>query len=454
MHTDKQNTIQTFRHKSGRKKTILIILVVLLCLILFFVNHTRKQAAAFEETLSAMQQTDFVEKRSLVKSIGATGTIVSIDAKNMSASLTGQKIASVAVSVGDFVSEGDFLLSFDTTKIEGNLTNAQNSLSKAETRNDLSESDAKRNYNTQIENAKNALHDAQEYYAAVLDYLGVLNAELNNMTAEADILAQQQKIALYEAKLTPAKEALEAQQKNYEKTLAAAENNLNATLLNLDTTTQQSQVELYEEQLANATLYAPLSGVVTAINYEAGDTYNGGVILTIQDCSSFDVQAQISEYDISDVAIGQKVLIKTNATGEEEMTGTVTFISPTAANAAAGISNSDVTYKVLIKINNPSSRLRLDMSASLSIILEEHTNVLTVPYNAIQTKSDGSTVVSIKNEDGSFTELPVTVIMESNYYTEITSDSLTEGMEVLLIDANSNGIFDLLTGNRNGRGGF
>ena len=450
MDAQQKNTLKTFRQKTGKRKILFIVLGILVIFVIAFVSNLKKQAATLEETITSLQQTDTATRRSLVKSIGATGKIVSTTQKDITSSLTGTDISSIAVNIGDSVSAGDLLLSFDTTRIEENLSTAKNTLSKAESRNELSESDAKRNYDTQMENAKEALDDAKEYYAAVLDYLAVLDKELDNMTDEMERQQQQQKIERYEAKLEPAKEAYEAQLKNYERTVANATSSLNSTLLNLDTASQKAQVELYEKQLQNADLYAPISGIVTALNYEVGDTYGGGTLITLQDCSAFEVEAQISEYDISDIVLGQKVLIKTNATGEEEMSGTIHFISPTATST--NMSSSDVTYNVRIRIANPSDRLRLDMSASLSIILEEHENVLTVPYNAIQLAEDGSSFVSVKAEDGSFANVAVTVIMESNYYTEITSEELTEGMEVLIIDSGSNGLFDLLNVGR--RGGF
>ena len=40
--------------------------------------------------------------------------------------------------------------------------------------------------------------------------------------------------------------------------------------------------------------------------------------MTIQDCSAFEIEAQIGEYDISDIEKGQKVLIKTDATRDQD----------------------------------------------------------------------------------------------------------------------------------------
>ena len=140
-------------------------------------------------------------------------------------------------------------------------------------------------------------------------------------------------------------------------------------------------------------------------------------------------------------------MIKTDATGDTELEGTVVFVSPTAATTAA---SGDVSYLIRISVDTPNERLRLDMSASLSIIIEQHENAMTVPYNAVQKDEQSNTYVEIIKEDGTTEKVMVTVVMESNYYTEIQSDSLSDGQKIRIIEAESNGLFDMM----GGRGGF
>ena len=227
-------------------------------------------------------------------------------------------------------------------------------------------------------------------------------------------------------------------QRSYEQTVANAQSSITSAKnsratneLSLSTDAQEKQINTIEEQLGMSEVTAPISGIVTAVNYKAGDKYAQGPILTIQDTSAYRIRAYVSDYDIADIAVGQKVLIKTRATGNTEFEGVVSFVSPTAAPAVAG--SSDATYEVRIDIREPQERLRLDMAASLSIIVDEHPGALTVPYNAVQTAEDGSTFVEVKQADGSFATVPVTVILESNYYTEVAGEGLKEGDEVRTI---------------------
>ena len=508
-----------------------------------------KKSAEAQNRLSQFQ-TDTVTKRPLTKSVGATGTIVSAQSKELSVALSDIEVNQVNVEVGNSVKEGDPLVVFDTSDIEENLTDAKNTLSKAERQNSLSASDAQRNvedaertkdyqidsaktnidtsyrdyqnavsgYNdaiSQLEDLKSeektakdkcqkakdaqktaekaleqarkkaaetekALKEAKQKYEAlassqtdettiaerkaVMDSAEQANTDaqqsytaaqesyntaLSNVTntenaynsAKSSRKAQESTVESSRQQAESQQSAYDTSVKTYQNTVAAQESSVasakssqSSTSLNLSTDNEKQQVELYEEQLEEGVLKAPFSGIITAVNYNVGDTYTQGAIVTVQDCSSYEVEAEIGEYDISDIKMGQTVLIKTQATGDEELQGTVTFVSPTATqNEMNNEMNSDVTYRVEISIDTENDRLRLDMSASLSIIVEQHEDVLTVPYNAVQTDEEGSSFIQEISEDGkTTTDIPVTIIMESNYYTEIESKELYEGMEVIV----------------------
>jgi len=455
----KDNDVMKTLKKREKSKKKRIILIVVLAVVVFLgvniVNGVNKATEAMEEMVAAMQ-TGEVANRSLIKSVGATGKITSIESKSVTAAISGAEITEVKVEIGDVVTEGQELLVFDTTDIEENLATAKKNLNNSSTVNNITREEAKKNldktiesYDKQIEAAKEAVENSE--YTKIADALYNFNLYFGKLSPED----QAKKKVELEGKLDFYESAHEKLVENYEDALKAkesgiesAQNTYTKTTINLDTTTQKKQVELYEDQLAEGIVKAPISGTVTALNFDAGDTYiQGSPIVTIQDCSAFEVEAYIGEYDISDIEKGQRVLIKTDATGDEELEGTVVFVSPTAATS---MTSGDVTYLIRISVDTPNERLRLDMSASLSIIIEQHENALTVPYNAVQEDEQGNTYVEVMEEDGTTTKVPVTVVLESNYYTEIKSDALTEGQKVRVVNADSNGLFDLL----GGRGGF
>lgn len=453
--TDVMKTLKK-REKSKKKRVILIVVLAIVGVLgLGIASGVNKAKEAIEE-LAATMQTGEVATRSLIKSVGATGTIASIKSKSITASVSGVKVKDVLVEIGDVVKEGQELLYFDSTDIEESLANAKKTLSNSSTVNSINKDNASKKLENDLESIDKRIEEAKKQideseYAKVADalynfkiYFGKLS-EVEQAAKKAELEAKQKMLKpAYEA----AVEAYEAAVEARESSIASVEDAYTLSTINLDTTAQKKQVELYEDQLAECIVKAPINGIVTAVNFDKGDSYmQGSPIITIQDCSSYEVAAYIGEYDISDIVKGQKVLIKTDATGDTELEGKVVFVSPTAA---ASITGGDVTYLVRISVDTPNDRLRLDMSASLSIIIDQHENALTVPYNAVQEDEQGNTYVEVMEEDGTTTQVPVTVVMESNYYTEIKSDSLKEGQKVRVINAESNGIFDLM----GGRGGF
>ena len=70
------------------------------------------------------QETAAIERRSLVESVSATGSVVSAGSKSVTAEVTGVKSLSVPVEVGDMVTEGDLLCLLDTADLEESLANS------------------------------------------------------------------------------------------------------------------------------------------------------------------------------------------------------------------------------------------------------------------------------------------------------------------------------------------
>lgn len=503
--------------KEKSKKKLIVTLVIIVLVLAVILGACSALAAKAKKSLEAMtaMETGEVEVRDLISSVGATGKVISLRSKDLTANLTGVEISQIHVEVGDVVEAGQELAAFDTEDIADDLTMAQRALYQSQQRNEISATDAQRNVDDalrnsdyQIDNAAQNVDTAQENYLnaqidldelcrdrmdaerewldaqseynyqlrqqweveEALNYLQSLpeaelteeqlqqQAELNTRKAELAASVPQAEAALTqkEAALEQADNAVKnmersvttmynsytAAVKNYDNmvaaqasSVAAAQSGQKSVAVSANTDQQQKQVDLYADQLEKGVLTAPFSGTVTAVNYDPGDTYMQGAIVTLQDCSSFEISAQIGQYDISDIALGQKVLIKTDATREQELEGTVVFISPTAT-VTAGMPSTDPTYEVKISVDTKTDRLRLDMSANLSIIIAQHENCLTVPYNAVQTAEDGSRFVEVVGEDDTLTVVPVKVLLESNYYTEVSGE-LTEGQKVRVVSEGS-----------------
>ena len=522
-----------------KHKKLCIVLVILLILGILIGRFIISMQSAAETMMSMLsqQETAAVERRSLVESISATGSVTSAGSKSVTAEVTGVKSLSVPVQVGDMVQEGDLLCLLDTADLEENLANSELSLSVTRSRTQLELDSAQRNLEEagtsarieqsrmddqaasalkSYEEARESMNRAGSSYGsanqssteirlALEDYqaqLAQVHEQLNLLTEtgasvsgsdaadsaalEAEAARLEQLITEYQLQYSTAQEtekglksvydqavtavnnAYDAYQKVLQSqedtirsgnsTLQSRQDSLTSSQLNAATSgiSDQQQIDRYLEQIEACNVTAPISGVVTSVNLETGD------IVTIEDISSYEVTVEIDEYDISKIEVGQRVVIKTNGTGDLELEGKVISIAPRATGG------SSVTYTVKTSIDTPCEDLRMDMTAKLSIIISSKENVLTVPYAAVQTAEDGSYYVEVMDEGNPAAagqqggepadegqeesrdpgsspaanqpqtrRISVTKGIESDYYVEISGEGITEGLEVIVPANNS-----------------
>lgn len=519
---NKQGKVWNFI-KRHRKLEISLVLIVAVGVVIVQVVSAMGSKTAMPVDLP--QQTAAVERRDLMNTLSATGTIESQEQKEISSTLQNYEVKTVNVAVGDQVQEGDVLLEFDSTDLEDSLQQARDELSVAQAQNSLSLKSAQRDlestktnveYQTQsddqkVENAEQNLDaaqskaaDAAARYQAAVDDKNAKKTALDEATAaqaaqeeiealtkayeEASAAEQSAKDASESADnaVTTAQNnydsAVTDRAKSYESNVSSVEKQedsvTNQKLNNAtNLTKQEDSVQTYEENLEKCTVTAPWAGTVTEVNVEAGDTYTSGTLVKIEDCTGFVVTANIDEYDISKISQGMKVYIKTDATGDEELEGEVTFVSPvpvssSSSGASGGMTTStDASYEIKVSILTPAEELRIGMTAKLSIVLESVENVLAVPYDAVQQNANGDSVIYVldggKGQDEGIPdgvepegaqagetqtgetagkqkapaadqsvqqnqrEIVVTTGLETDYYIEVQSDELTEGMQVI-----------------------
>ena len=214
------------------------------------------------------------------------------------------------------------------------------------------------------------------------------------------------------------------------------EDALISSRIQADTTAQEISLQLLYKQLEDSTITAPISGVVTAVNAEEGAPASG-VLFIIQNVDQLEISTSIKEYDVTSVKEGLPVTIRTDAIDGEEFEGVLSEIAPTGSKGASG--SGAVTFAAKVSIPKPGA-LRVGMNTRMDIILEEKENVFSVPFDALHTAEDGSNyIISVvanesqeKNALPYITKnIPVTTGLETDFYIEIISDQLTEGMQII-----------------------
>jgi macrolide-specific efflux system membrane fusion protein len=347
--------------------------------------------------------TAHVEHADLEDAVLAAGTLHAHRQVDVGAQVSGQ-LKSVAVELGDQVKVGQHLAEIDPTLLEHALRQAQ----------------------------ANALALEAQRRAA--------QARLQQAS-----LAAARERQLWEREAT-SREALERAQ--------AALQVERANLAELDARGKQARVEV-DKANANAgytRIAAPMSGEVVAIVTREGQTViaeqQAPVILKLADLDTMTIKAQVSEADVLRVAPGQRVHFTVLGAPETRYEGTVRAIEPapqefaeqsaTGTGSTAGSASragTAVFYNALFEVPNPGHRLRISMTAQVSIVQGTAKQALVVPASALGAKSADSTVaVRVLADGGRIESRQVRVGLNNQVKAQVLS-GLSEGERVIVGEA-------------------
>jgi HlyD family secretion protein len=143
--------------------------------------------------------------------------------------------------------------------------------------------------------------------------------------------------------------------------------------------TSQAQLVIAENNLENARLVAPFSGVAAQVNGEVGqETGNTSTSMFHLISNELQLTAMVNEVDIGRVQVGQEVEYTVTSYPGQKFKGAVTRISPQSSAA-----NNVQLYEVDISTRDMSHKLRAGMSVTANIIVNKRANVVMVPNLAL-----------------------------------------------------------------------
>lgn len=184
---------------------------------------------------------------------------------------------------------------------------------------------------------------------------------------------------------------------------------------------QKSQLELAtlreDLKLIKNEITSPVDGVITSMTADKDYKVNTQTTLfKVADISNVKVEVNLSDLQIKDVAVGQKVIISSDALGSETLEGYVSEISGIAEKSDK---LDESTTKVTIKFNN-TKNLRPGSTISANIFYKEARNVLKVPYSSIINENGKYYVYKLGN-DNKVQKVEVKVGLTDSSYYEIIS---------------------------------
>ena len=381
-----------------------------------------------------------VARRTIVETVNASGKIYPEVEVKLSPDISGE-IVELDVAEGDSVKKGQVV-----ARIYGDI------------------------YLTQRDQAAAIVNQQQAQMANAQASLGALEAQLDQAKKTYDMQKQ-----LYDEKVISRNEfnTADAAYKTALANLNAARQGIKGSMASVQSA--KAALEKANKDLRLATLVAPMDGIVSLLSVKKGERVVGSSMMAgtemmrIADMNKMEVRVDVGENDIPKVHLGDSATIEIDAFNDRKFTGTVTQIasSNNGASTQNDFSNTstDVTnYKVYIRLNPESYKdligakkrfpFRPGMSASADIQTKTHTNVLSIPINAVTTREktdstrensptikpdeadnkgfdDGlDVVVFMVQPDGTVKKQKVKTDIQDINYIEITF-GLKEGEEVV-----------------------
>lgn len=289
-----------------------------------------------------------VELRTIVETVSASGKIQPEVEVKLSPEVSGEIIA-LPVEEGQFVEEGDLLVSINPDLYTAAVGRAEAALNSARASNSQAEA--------QMVEARKVYQRSQTLF-------------------EQNVISQQEWDAAQRAYRVSelAVESSEYQIESSRATLREAQDNLKRT-----------------------TIVAPVSGTISALNVELGERVVGTAqmagteLMRIANLNNMEVLVEVNENDIVKVALNDTAVIEVDAYLGQKFKGVVTEIANSAkieGMSADQVTNFEVKVRILRSEGAEDVSFRPGMTASVDIRTNRRENVVTVPIEAVTVRDD------------------------------------------------------------------
>jgi RND family efflux transporter MFP subunit len=181
-----------------------------------------------------------------------------------------------------------------------------------------------------------------------------------------------------------------------------------------------ARLERARRNLENTRLTAPMDGMVTMFYYQAGEYARPGApVIAVSNLTDLEAEVNVGETDVSRIQVGMTVLVSVDAFPGQQLSGQVTRIA-LSPNVQSGV----VLYPVTVRLDATELPLRSGMTVNVSFPLEQRTDVLLVPFRAVETER-GQAYVTRRTASG-IVRVAVTMGLITDTQIEILS-GINEG---------------------------
>ncbi len=318
-----------------KKKKVWIPLLIILSLSTWFFI----KRSGSDDTISV--DVEKVELRTIIQKINASGKIQPEESVQITSTITGW-ITEITVMEGDTVEPGQHLISIDEKQIRPRYNNALSQVKSSE---------------ANLKKVKAQMSRTKTLFSQKL----ISQQEQEQVEASFQIALSQSEQA-------------------------------NANLLSA------------EDELSKTRLTAPKYGIVTSITKEEGEMavggmFNPGVLMTVADLSRMEVEVDVNENDVVNIGIGDTTEIEIDAYPDTIFFGVVSEIAHTAQSMNMGSQQQVTNFKVKVRMITVPDRIRPGMSSTVNIITETIKDALSIPIQALTSRSDDFNDIDRSNKE-------------------------------------------------------
>jgi len=278
-----------------------------------------------------------IDRGDLEAVVSSTGTLDAVTTVEVGTQVSG-RIAKIYTDFNKAVKKGDLIAMLDTSSLQMAVSEAESAYEKAK---------------AQLKQSKQDLDRTQ--------YLFKENIKTKNDLEQAQV--------------------------NYELAVATLK-------------AEQSSLERTRINLGYASIYAPIDGIVISRNVDVGQTVAASfssptLFLIANDLEKMQILANVDESDIGQIKEGQEVRFTVQAQPNRTFSGFVNQIrlEPTTVNNV-------VNYTVVIHVSNQDGLLLPGMTATIDFIVGQSKNVLRVANAALRIKPTEDMLAELKKEFG------------------------------------------------------
>lgn len=244
--------------------------------------------------------------------------------------------------------------------------------------------------------------------------------EVGDFVRAGQIVAKMDEVSLNQSKLSMANDSLEYSRikKLYEQG-GISKSDFDAMELKYNVTRSQ-----YQNLLENTILRSPVSGVITARNYDQGDMYSGSPIYVVEQITPVKLYVGISEMDYTRVKKNDTVTLTADALPGKTFTGRIARIYPT-------IDAATHTFTAEVNVANSDRLLRPGMYARVTVNFGSNHSIVVPDDCVVKQQGSGVRSVFVLQADNTVKEIVVTLGRHFGTEYEILS-GVAEGDKVVV----------------------